>query len=172
VANSVNRLSEIICRLSLLRQELRIERTAGDLNEVVCKAVKMLNGSLHVDVQTCLHKLPRVVMDANQMQKVVINLLVNAADATGQGGEIRLETTSRNGWAVLSVADNGCGMSKEFLNRSLFRPFQTTKKQGIGIGLFLSKMIVEAHRGKIEVDSQLNRGTTFKILLPAEGGPE
>ena len=67
---------------------------------------------------------------------------------------------------ILSVADNGCGMNPEFVRRALFRPFQTTKKQGIGIGMFQCKMIVEAHHGKIEVQSELAKGTTFRVLFP------
>jgi len=77
-----------------------------------------------------------------------------------------VETAQQNGWVVLTVTDSGCGMNPEFIQRSLFRPFQTTKKQGIGIGMFQCKMIVEAHHGKIEVQSELNKGTTFRILLP------
>jgi signal transduction histidine kinase len=77
-----------------------------------------------------------------------------------------LETGSRPGWVWVSVADNGAGMSPEFVNQSLFRPFRSTKKGGIGIGMFLSKMIVEAHQGRIEVESQLGKGTVFKVLLP------
>ncbi|HZF02185.1 MAG TPA: ATP-binding protein, partial [Methylomirabilota bacterium] len=65
-------------------------------------------------------------------------------------------------------SDDGCGMNPDFLNRSLFRPFQTTKKNGIGIGMFQSKMIVEAHRGKIEVQSEPGRGTTFRVYLPVK----
>jgi len=79
---------------------------------------------------------------------------------------VRIQTLRQNGWAVLAIADNGCGMSPEFLSRSLFRPFQTTKKSGLGIGMFQSKMIVEAHKGKIEVESQTGKGTTFRIYLP------
>lgn len=67
---------------------------------------------------------------------------------------------------ILTVSDNGCGMAPEFLSRSLFRPFQTTKKNGLGIGLFQSKMIVEAHKGKVQVESQPGKGTTFRIILP------
>ena len=59
-------------------------------------------------------------------------------------------------------------MSPEFLNRSLFRPFQTTKKSGLGIGMFQSKMIVEAHGGRIEVESELGKGTTFRVFLPVQ----
>jgi signal transduction histidine kinase len=57
-------------------------------------------------------------------------------------------------------------MSKEFMERSLFRPFKTTKKQGMGIGLFQSKMIVEAHGGRIEVESEEGKGSTFRVFLP------
>ncbi|HZO83905.1 MAG TPA: ATP-binding protein, partial [Verrucomicrobiae bacterium] len=95
-------------------------------------------------------------------------LLTNAVDAVDQKGEITVATAARNGWATISVTDNGCGMTPEFINHSLFRPFQTTKKKGIGIGMFLSKMVIEAHEGKIEVDSQPGKGTTFRVLLPIQ----
>jgi hypothetical protein len=68
----------------------------------------------------------------------------------------------------LLVADNGCGMTPEFLSRALFRPFQTTKKKGLGIGMFQSKMIIEAHGGRIEVESEVRKGTTFRVLLPID----
>jgi signal transduction histidine kinase len=79
---------------------------------------------------------------------------------------VRVETVQSDGWAILSVADNGCGMSPAFLKASLFRPFQTTKKKGLGIGMFQSKMIIEAHRGKIQVESEPGTGTTFRVMLP------
>jgi signal transduction histidine kinase len=102
------------------------------------------------------------------MQKVLANLLMNAVEAMNSQGEIHLETTTRFAWVLLTVTDHGSGMDPEFLAHSLFRPFQSTKKKGIGIGLFLSKRIVEAHGGRIEVDSVLGQGTTFRILLPKE----
>jgi signal transduction histidine kinase len=106
------------------------------------------------------------MMDPDQMQKVITNLVMNAADAVGVTGEIRIETGRRNGWVMVSVGDNGCGMSPAFVCSLLFRPFQTTKKKGIGIGMFQSKMILDAHRGRIEVDSQPGKGTVFRVLLP------
>ena len=67
---------------------------------------------------------------------------------------------------VLSVIDHGCGMTEEFIRRELFQPFKTTKDRGLGIGLFHSKVIVEAHRGSIEVESKPGEGSTFRVLLP------
>jgi signal transduction histidine kinase len=66
----------------------------------------------------------------------------------------------------LSVEDNGCGMTEAFIRTSLFRPFHSTKKQGLGIGMFQSRMIIEAHRGTLQVESEPSRGTTFRIHLP------
>ena len=119
-----------------------------------------------LEIKLELRSIPKIRLDPAQIQNVLANLVLNARDAVGPDGQIRVETSQRNGCVVLTVADNGCGMAPEFIQRSLFRPFQTTKKQGIGIGMFQCKMIVEAHRGKIEVESQLSKGTTFRVLLP------
>jgi len=109
---------------------------------------------------------PKLRLDRDQFRSVITNLLLNACDALGQRGEIRIETSQSDSWAILSVVDNGCGMSPAFIKASLFRPFQTTKKKGLGIGMFQSKMIVEAHRGKIQVDSEPGAGTTIRVMLP------
>jgi len=121
-----------------------------------------------VDLVQNLAALPRLYMDREQMGKVVTNLVLNATQAVSGNGRVCLETAHRNGWVVLTVADNGCGMSPEFLNQSLFRPFQTTKKKRLGIGVFQSRMIVESHGGRIEVESELGKGTTFRVLLPVQ----
>jgi signal transduction histidine kinase len=92
--------------------------------------------------------------------------MLNAREAIGLDGRIQVGTHRRDGWAVLDITDNGCGMSPEFVQESLFRPFQTTKKNGIGIGMFHCRLIVEAHRGRIEVESVPGKGTTFHVLLP------
>jgi signal transduction histidine kinase len=109
------------------------------------------------------------VIDPEQVQKVLTNLILNANEAISTGGEIRVATNQRDRWLIVSVSDNGCGLSKEFMERSLFHPFKTTKKQGMGIGLFQSKMIVEAHQGRIEVESEEGKGSTFRVFLPLAG---
>jgi signal transduction histidine kinase len=125
-----------------------------------------LNGSTKAAVVRDLSPLPKLSLDRGQIEKVLLNLFLNANEAVAQNGEIRVVTCKTDHGAVLSVTDNGCGISKEFISRSLFQPFQTTKSEGLGIGLFHSKKIIEAHRGKIEVESEEGRGTTFRIIFP------
>jgi putative PEP-CTERM system histidine kinase len=169
VSKSVNHLNELIGRLSLLKQELKLKPTLTDLNEVANAALAGLEGASHIHLVKSLGPLPKIPVDAEQIEKVVVNLLLNARDAIQGEGEIRVATALDGDWAVLAVSDNGCGMSSEFLAQQLFRPFQTTKKNGIGIGMFHSKLIVGLHRGRMEVASAPGQGTTFRVLLPLQG---
>ena len=166
VSKTVTHINNLIGRLSMLRHGLEIRRAESDLNEVVNKALAAHKGALNVELVKDFAALPKISVDPEQLIKVVTNLVLNATEAVSQPGLVRIQTSQLNGWAVLAVADNGCGMSQEFLNRSLFRPFQTTKKAGLGIGMFQSKMIIEAHGGRIEVESEQGKGSTFRILLP------
>ncbi len=170
VSKSVARINDLIGRIGSLRDELRLTRAPADVNEIAEGAVKECRGMTDVRLVKHLGPVPPVPVDREQMHKVIVNLLLNAREASRPGGEIRLVTERRDGFGVVSVEDQGCGMTAEFLKQRLFKPFQTTKKKGIGIGMFQSKMIVEAHGGRIEVDSQEGTGTTFRVLLPIAGG--
>ena len=166
VGKSVNHLNDLITRLSRLREGLKVQPAPTDLSRVVQSAIAALGPAPGIKVETQIQPTPQALVDAEQLQKVALNLLLNARDASAAGATVRVETTTHHGWAALSVTDSGCGMSPEFVARSLFRPFQTTKKNGLGIGMFHSRMIVEAHRGRMEVDTAPGRGTTIRVLLP------
>jgi putative PEP-CTERM system histidine kinase len=166
ISKTITHVNHLIQRLGQLRGRLQIKPVASDLNELVLSVLSGVETSPQINLVKTIHPLPKMLLDQEQMQKVVTNLIFNAREAVSSTGEVRVETSQNHGWAVLSVSDNGCGMNPEFLNQSLFRPFQTTKKNGLGIGLFQSKMIVEAHRGRIQVESQPGKGTTFRIILP------
>jgi len=127
-----------------------------------------IQSTLRVSVVQDLRPVPMVWIDPEQMQKVLTNLLLNASDAVDVQGRIVVGTSQEDGHVLLSVKDSGCGMSQQFMDRCLFRPFRTTKKQGMGIGLFHTKLIVEAHRGMIEVQSAEGRGSDFRISLPLQ----
>jgi putative PEP-CTERM system histidine kinase len=166
IQQSVTKLNKMCSRLSMLSQKIELKKIEVELNDLIAVSLSNLNGSSSVSIIQDLNPMPGLLVDPEQVQNVLTNLLLNAREAVGNGGEIRVATWQRDGWAVVSISDNGCGMSKEFMARSLFYPFKTTKKQGMGIGLFHSKMIVEAHQGRIEVESEEGRGTTFRVLLP------
>ena len=108
-----------------------------------------------------------VTADADQLHQVFVNLVSNAAQAMPEGGTLRIITRSEEFFAVVEVCDTGVGISQENLDR-LFEPFFTTKEKGIGLGLSVSKSIVEGHRGTIEATSQLGEGTRFTVRLPFE----
>lgn len=169
IGNSVKRINTLIERLSAFRQNLEIRPVKFDLNELVNEAIASLNGNLRVELVKDLHPLPFLMADREQIRSVVTNLLLNAGEAMSGGGVIRVETGPIERYALLTVMDNGCGMRPEFVKDSLFRPFRSTKKKGLGIGMFQSKMIVEAHRGSIQVESEPGKGTTFRVRLPVAG---
>ena len=167
VGKTVAHINRLIGRLGSIRHELQIKPVESDLNELVAKSLAGWEEVAGIHLNKDLPPLPKLFFDPEQMLKVATNLIFNAREAvTSATGQVQIQTRHSNGWAVLAITDNGCGMSQEFLNRSLFRPFQTTKKNGLGIGMFQSKMIVEAHKGKIEVESETGKGTTFRVFLP------
>jgi putative PEP-CTERM system histidine kinase len=168
VSKTVAHINRLIGRLGSIRHELQIKPVESDLNELVAKSLAGWEEVAGINLKKDLAPaLPKVPFDTEQMLKVTTNLIFNAREAVPQAsGQVQIQTSQSNGWAVLAITDNGCGMSPEFLSRSLFRPFQTTKKNGLGIGMFQSKMIVEAHKGKIEVESETGKGTTFRVFLP------
>jgi len=137
--NTARRIDQMIARLSALRQRPDVKPVEADLNALVSDAVDRLDVMPQVELTKELQPLPGIAADREQIQSVVTNLLLNARDAVGPGGRIQVRTDHRGGRVVLSVADNGCGMSPAFLKDSLFRPFQSTKKKGLGICMFPSR---------------------------------
>ena len=165
-AKTVAHIDHLIGRLSSLRHELKIQPSPTDLNEVIEQVASGLKSGAGIRLVKTLSPLSKISIDREQIMKVVTNLVLNAIEASPPETPVHLSTTQTNNWVVLTVVDSGCGMTPEFLNQSLFKPFQTTKKSGLGIGMFQSKLIVEAHAGRISVTSLPNKGTTFEISLP------
>ncbi len=106
-------------------------------------------------------------VDGEEIKKVIVNLVQNALEASGEHSAVTVEICRENGAACIRVADTGCGITGDFLRNHLFRPFSTTKDKGLGIGLYQCRQIVEAHEGRIEVASEAGKGTVFTVVLPA-----
>jgi signal transduction histidine kinase len=104
-------------------------------------------------------------VDGDEIKKVIVNLIRNAFEASHD--MVMVETVCESGSACIRVSDSGNGMSEDFIKNDLFKPFRTTKEKGLGIGLYQCRQIVEAHAGRIEVKSEINKGTVFTIYLPA-----
>jgi putative PEP-CTERM system histidine kinase len=166
IGQSVLQMNEMCGKLSLLRQKIELKMAPTDLNDLIATLLKGIERGLNGKCETSLKPLPDIMADPEQLQKVVGNLILNANEALAGGGHIKVATEHVNKCVTLSITDTGCGMSQEFIEQSLFRPFKSTKKQGMGIGLFHSRMIVEAHHGRIDVDSQPGKGSTFRVVLP------
>jgi len=118
--------------------------------------------------------LPPLISDADQIVQVFINLISNAIQAMSEGGTLEITTEAANGFIVVHFRDQGCGIPEENMQR-LFEPLFTTKAKGIGLGLALIKTLVEGHKGTIEVESEVGKGTTFSVRLPVDhnkGKPE
>ena len=121
-----------------------------------------------VQVQCTLDPdLQPIRADGEQLQQVMINLISNAVQAMPRGGTLKTRTRGEDQTVVIEIADTGAGILAENMAR-LFEPFFTTREKGIGLGLCVTKSIVEGHRGTIEVKSERGEGTTFWIRLPSQ----
>ncbi|HVU28131.1 MAG TPA: ATP-binding protein, partial [Verrucomicrobiae bacterium] len=139
------------------------------LNEVVEKTLDLLQPELENRGLTVKTKLARDLtptpIDATQIQQVLVNLVKNAAQAMTKNGTLILQTGENADGVWVSVSDTGGGIPQEQINR-IFEPFYTTKKKGTGLGLMIVQRIVRAHNGRIELESNVGKGTTFRVWLP------
>jgi putative PEP-CTERM system histidine kinase len=166
ISNSLTKIDEMCERLAMLKQGILLNPTECDLKRLITSALDDFKPNLKAELKRDLRPIPKTRLDSEEINKVFTNLIINANEAVNGNGVIQVTTLLEGDSLGFSVRDNGCGMSQEFVERLLFRPFQTTKKKGLGIGLFHSKLIVEAHRGRIEVNSSIGAGTEFRVLLP------
>lgn len=165
----INRLDYIITQFLGAIRPAPLQMKLASLNEVVGKTLELLRPEIENRGVTVKAKLARNLtatpVDATQLQQVLVNLVKNATQAMTTGGTLTLQTGENSDDVWVSVADTGGGIPQEQINR-IFEPFYTTKKKGSGLGLMIVQRIVRAHNGRIELDSQVGRGTTFRIWLP------
>ena len=146
-----------------------------DLAPLLHETARLLRRVIPTTVQIALAidpSLDAIVADATQIQQVLINLSINARDAMPQGGLLAIRAENGAGSVILTVEDNGCGMSAE-VREHIFEPFFTTKEEGAGTGLGLAMVssIIESHGGSVEVETRPAEGTTFRLVLPAAPRP-
>jgi signal transduction histidine kinase len=167
ITEEIERLNNILTNFQDLTKPLKIEKDSVSMNEVIQKTVKLVEmGTPNLEIRLELSsKLPMVQADASSLKQVFLNLIKNAAEACGPGGELVIKTASDPPWMKISFSDDGPGIPPELVNR-IFEPFFTTKTRGMGVGLAICQRIIQAHDGRIEVNNRLPKGTQFNIFLP------
>jgi len=168
MSQSIEKINLMSSRLTTLSEKIDINPTTSDLNQLIQDTLADLNGSFGGNIAKNLRTLPKVSIDTELIKKVLTNLLLNAYEASDRTDNIIVSTERKEGWAIFSVQDFGSGMSREFIEKSLFQPFKTTKQKGMGIGLYHSKLIIDAHKGKIEVETEQGKGSMFRVMLPVK----
>ena len=175
VERTVASLRELMNHVSGVARTLDMRPEPCSAREIVEAALAesgfAAGESQGVRLSVHVHEAGEVVADRRLVTRVLVNLLTNAREALEGHGHVEVEAgvrpdEGRGTRFEMKVKDNGRGMSEEFVRTKLFRPFSTTKKNGLGIGLAQCRTIVEAHGGRIEVSSRPGAGTTFTVSLP------
>ncbi|HLY20034.1 MAG TPA: ATP-binding protein [Bryobacteraceae bacterium] len=171
ISDEVDRTNSLVTRFLDFVRPLELRPAPADLAQVLDRSVTMLEReaaarsvTVYKNYSPDIRPFP---FDGELMERVFYNLLANAAQATAPGGAITVKTRPMAGNAEISVIDRGAGIDPK-LKDSIFNPFFTTKPDGVGLGLAICSKIVDQHGGKIEVESELGKGSVFRVYLPME----
>jgi PAS domain S-box-containing protein len=176
IVTQVERITKVMNQLLAFARRRPAEQRAVDLREIVEDSLEMFQERIahsSITVEKSIEaNLPSVQADRDQLIQVLINLVVNSLHAMPEGGRIRLSLAREGRYVCLGVSDTGHGMPEEICAK-VFEPFFTTKDfgKGTGLGLTVVKGIIEDHGGTIEVESVVDKGTTFWIRLPLDKAP-
>jgi len=176
IASESQRCGDLVKSLLAFSRTSPINIESTNLNQIVERSLRVVQHKLEmtgVQIQPDLSEtLPLVQCDPAQIEQVLLALMINAMDAMPRGGTLWLTTRLANCSRAIKieVRDDGCGIAPDILSH-IFEPFLTTKEtgHGVGLGLAISQRIVERHHGRIEVQSEVGHGTTFRITLPVNG---
>ena len=173
ITSEVDRCNSLITRFLQFARPLQLRLETADLAQTLDRAITLVERDAP---QISIYKnyapeIPPFPFDAELMERVFHNLVLNAAQATAAGGAVTVKTRTAAGTAEVAVIDRGVGIEPKNL-KSIFNPFFTTKPEGVGLGLAIVSKIVDEHGGKISVESELGRGSVFRVLLPMAPAPE
>lgn len=169
------RCGEIVRNLLTFSRSAPMNVQTSDINMIVDRTFRLVEHQLEMSgIETQVQAeddLPRVQCDPSQIEQVLLALIMNAVDAMPKGGNLWLRTrlTAAHDGVEIEVRDDGSGISPEVLPH-IFEPFETTKEEGkgVGLGLAISHSIIERHHGRIDVQSEVGKGTTFTLVLPVD----
>lgn len=169
IDKEVNRLNELINSFLLYARPLSLKFEKNNINKVLEEVVKLVQHEIEAEGKFLKTEfdlqIPEFYFDASQIKQAILNLLVNAEEATKEGDIIFIKTEKEENFVKIIVKDTGMGIPEEELKK-IFEPFFTTKTTGSGLGLACVERIIREHDGDIEVKSEINKGTEFIIKLP------
>jgi signal transduction histidine kinase/PAS domain-containing protein len=172
IVNDVTRATDIISRISVLFKKGALQRELVDVNQLIREMIVLLRSEANrysISIRTELAEdLPKVMADRVQLQQVFMNLVLNGIDAMKDpagGSELTINSELHDGQILISVSDTGVGFAPEQTDQ-IFKAFFTTKDNGTGMGLPISRSIIESHGGRLWANSASSRGATFQFTLP------
>jgi two-component system sensor histidine kinase HydH len=177
IASEVDRCNALITRFLQFARPLQLRMDESDLTQVLDRSIALAKreASSIAIYTNYAPEIPPFPFDAELMERVFYNLVLNAAQATKEGGAVTVKTRASDGMAEVAVIDRGVGIDPSH-RESIFNPFFTTKPQGVGLGLAIVSKIVDEHGGKIAVESEPGKGSVFHVFLPmtrnASGPPD
>ncbi len=165
IRNTLFKMKGLMQRLRSIPEKITLDAEVKNIDrlsrEVVAEFVKLRPKRVLYNGEPAFSRV-----DGEEIKKVIVNIVQNALEASSESGTVTVETSRENSSVCIRVSDTGKGMTEDYLKNHLFRPFRTTKETGLGIGLYQCRQIVEAHDGKIDVKSEIGKGTVFAIYLP------
>ncbi|MEN3013112.1 MAG: ATP-binding protein [Endomicrobiia bacterium] len=172
IISEVKRLNKVVSEILTFSRLPKLELKLSDMHKLIDEVISFLEISDFIKYDIKCYKeykaeISEIMVDVDQIKQVLFNIIQNACHFMLNKNirNLHITTENKNGLFVLKIKDTGTGIPPENLNK-IFEPFFTTKTKGTGLGLTISKNIIESHRGKIEVESVLGEGTTFNIFLP------
>jgi two-component system NtrC family sensor kinase len=172
IIRETKRVRDIVRGLLDFARETPSVKKQLNINDLIRETLRLLGKREAFQgiymVEDLAEDLPLVEFDKNQVQQVLLNLAINACEAMADGGTLLVSTSSADGKVVVKVTDTGTGIKREHLDK-IFEPFFTTKPvgKGTGLGLSVTYGLVHQHGGTLQVDSEVGKGTTFTVILPA-----
>src|SRR3972149_2389758 len=174
IVKEVQRLDSMLKDLLMFSKPIVVNPKMHDLNKLITDTINLLEFKCRkgkISIDTSLSNIPNILIDGEKMQQVLLNVCLNAVESMKENGKLTITTSTDkpNGceYIQIEISDTGCGISPEII-KNIFTPFFTTKKDGSGLGLPISLRIVEKHKGTIKVESVVDKGSKFVIVLPLE----
>jgi len=167
----MNRIADILKQLSGFSKTPPVELKFCKVNSLIEASLSLMQYDKRVQDITVVRDLapdmPVITIDGNQLSQIIVNLVLNAADAMPDGGTLTIRSRVKDNNIVITFEDTGVGITGENLVR-IFEPFYTTKDKGTGLGLAVSQTIIEKLNGSLTAESELGKGSSFKITLPLD----